>query len=225
MSESFCRFEDVQVMRAGKSVLEIPGLDFAKGEVTAVVGDNGSGKTTLLMAAGGLMDLARGRIHMFGGSFHQGRAPAARHLRRRIAFVFQEPYLFGGSVRSNLAYGLKIRKMAKAQRETRVDQILDRLGIAALGPRRSRELSGGEQRLVALGRALVLEPEVLLLDEVTANLADAAARKVEETVSALVSEKGVSVMLATHQGRQALRLATAAVNLQAGKLIGITNRK
>jgi tungstate transport system ATP-binding protein len=219
MSAPFCSFEDVQVMRAGKAVLEIPGLTLAKGEVTAVVGDNGSGKTTLLMAAGGLLDLARGRILMFGGLFHQGRAPAAVHLRRRIAFVFQEPYLFGGSVRSNLAYGLKIRRMGKPEREDRVDRILERLGITGLGSRRSRELSGGEQRLVALGRALVLEPEVLLLDEVTANLADVAARKVEETVSSLVSEKGVSVLLATHQDRHARTLASTTVHLRGGRLI------
>jgi energy-coupling factor transporter ATP-binding protein EcfA2 len=113
--------------------------------------------------------------------------------------------------------------MDKAERERRVEEMLGRLGISGLGSRRARELSGGEQRLVALGRALVLEPKVLLLDEVTANLADAAARKVEETVAALVEEKGVSVLLATHQDRHARRLAASTVHLRGGKLVGQPN--
>ncbi|HUT99922.1 MAG TPA: ABC transporter ATP-binding protein [Myxococcota bacterium] len=218
MSGPVLEFENVQVVRGGVTVLDIPALSAPAGELTLVTGENGAGKTTLMLAAGGLVDLARGRISLRGESFHAGRAPAPKRLRRRIAFVFQDPYLFGGSVRSNLTYGLKIRGLDRSKRRGLAEKILARLGIAELALRPANDLSGGERKLVALGRALVLEPEVLYLDEVTASLDDEARARVFELIGSQIAERGTSVLMATHLEGEAEGLATKKIRLHGGRL-------
>jgi ABC-type multidrug transport system ATPase subunit len=218
MSGPFLKFEDVQVVRGGVTVLDVAALSAPAGELTLITGENGAGKTSLMLAAGGLLDLARGRISLFGESFHEGRAPAPKRLRRRIAFVFQDPYLFGGSVRSNLTYGLKIRGTDRSTRRELADKMLAGLGIAELAGRPANDLSGGERKLVALARALVLEPKVLYLDELTASLDDEARVKVLELIGAQIAERGTSVLMATHLEGEAEGLATKEIKLRGGRL-------
>jgi len=199
------------------TVLDVPALSAPAGELTLITGENGSGKTTLMLAAGGLVDLSRGRISLLGELFHDGRAPAPKRLRRRIAFVFQDPYLFGGSVRSNLTYGLKIRGTDRSTRRELAGKMLARLGIAELARRPANDLSGGERKLVALGRALVIEPEVLYLDEVTASLDDEARARVLELIGSQIAERGTSVLMATHLEGEAEGLATKKIRLRGGR--------
>ncbi len=217
MSGPFLKFADVQVVRGGLTVLDVPALSAPAGELTLITGENGSGKTTLMLAAGGLVDLSRGRISLLGELFHDGRAPAPKRLRRRIAFVFQDPYLFGGSVRSNLTYGLKIRGTDRSTRRELAGKMLARLGIAELARRPANDLSGGERKLVALGRALVIEPEVLYLDEVTASLDDEARARVLELIGSQIAERGTSVLMATHLEGEAEGLATKKIRLRGGR--------
>jgi len=217
VSGPFLKFADVQVVRGGLTVLDVPALSAPAGELTLITGENGSGKTTLMLAAGGLVDLSRGRISLLGELFHDGRAPAPKRLRRRIAFVFQDPYLFGGSVRSNLTYGLKIRGTDRSTRRELAGKMLARLGIAELARRPANDLSGGERKLVALGRALVIEPEVLYLDEVTASLDDEARARVLELIGSQIAERGTSVLMATHLEGEAEGLATKKIRLRGGR--------
>lgn len=220
MSAPFLQLENLQVARGGKLVLEISSLEAPAGKITVVFGENGAGKTTMLMAAAGLIDLRSGQVRLFGETFHQGRAPAPKGLRRKIAFVFQDPYLFRRSVLNNLTYGLKIRGVSKARRRQRAEAVLHQLKISDLAGRPANDLSGGERKLVALGRALVLDPQVLFLDEVTASLDDSTREQVLASIASLASEEGKSILMATHLEGIAERLQAPAVHLKAGRIAG-----
>lgn len=220
MSAPFLQLEDLQVARGGKLVLEVPKLEAPAGQVTVVFGENGAGKTTMLMAAAGLLDLKSGEVRLFGQLFHQGRAPAPKSQRQKMAFVFQDPYLFRRSVLNNLTYGLKIRGVAKAQRREKAKAVMRQLNISDLAGRPANDLSGGERKLVALGRSLVLDPQVLFLDEVTASLDDSAREQVLSLIASLASERGKSILMATHLEGVAERLKTPAVHLKAGRIAG-----
>ena len=220
MSEPFLRIEDLRVDRGGKTVLEVPDLEAPAGQVTVVFGENGAGKTTLLMAAAGLLDLKSGQVKLFGQPFHQGRAPAPKSLRQKIAFVFQDPYLFRRSVQKNLTYALKIRGVAKTERRERAEAVMQQVGISELAGRPANDLSGGERKLVALGRSLVLDPQVLFLDEVTASLDDSAREQVLALIASLASERGKSILMATHLEGIAESLKAPSVHLRAGRIAG-----
>jgi len=218
MSQPFLQLENIQVARGGKVVLEVPDFNALAGQITVVFGENGAGKTTMLMAAAGLLDLKSGQVNLFGQPFHQGRAPAPKSLRQKIAFVFQDPYLFRRSVQKNLTYGLKIRGVAKTERRERAEAVMQQVGISNLAGRPANDLSGGESKLVALGRALVLDPEVLFLDEVTASLDDSAREQVLALIASLASERGKSILMATHLEGIAARLKAPCVHIKAGRI-------
>jgi tungstate transport system ATP-binding protein len=220
MSAPFLQLEDLQVARGGKLVLEVEKLEAPAGQVTVVFGENGAGKTTMLMAAAGLLDLQSGAVRLFGQPFHRGRAPAPKSLRQKTAFVFQDPYLFRSSVLNNLTYGLKIRGVAKAQRREKAEAVMGQLNISALAGRPANDLSGGERKLVALGRSLVLDPQVLFLDEVTASLDDSAREQVLDLIASLASDKGKSILMATHLEGIAERLKAPSIHLKAGRIAG-----
>ena len=220
MSAPFLQLEDLQVARGGKLVLEVPELEAPAGQVTVVFGENGAGKTTMLMAAAGLLDLKTGAVKLFGRPFHRGRAPAPKSLRQKMAFVFQDPYLFRRSVLDNLTYGLKIRGVARARRREKAEAVMGQLNISDLAGRPANDLSGGERKLVALGRSLVLDPQVLFLDEVTASLDDSAREQVLDLIASLASDKGKSILMATHLEGIAERLKAPAVHLKAGRIAG-----
>jgi tungstate transport system ATP-binding protein len=220
MSAPFLQLEDLQVARGGKLVLEVPKFEAPAGQVTVVFGENGAGKTTMLMAAAGLLDLKSGEVRLFGQPFHQGRAPAPKSLRQKMAFVFQDPYLFRRSVQNNLTYGLKIRGVAKARRREKAEAVMQQLNISDLAGRPANDLSGGERKLVALGRSLVLDPQVLFLDEVTASLDDSTREQVLSLIASLASERGKSILMATHLEGIAERLKAPAIHLKAGRIAG-----
>jgi ABC-type multidrug transport system ATPase subunit len=211
-------FRDVQVELAGKRVLDLPELRAERGQITGLLGDNGAGKTTLLHAAAGILDLARGEILLDGERFHHGRAPAPKKLRQKTALVLQEPLLLSRQVERAVGFGLRARGVPREERTERVRKTLDRLGLSHLASRGERELSGGERRLAAFAAAVVVEPGLLLLDEVTSGLDDAAIERVEREIKAL-SEGGTTVLLTTHQSEHASRLAHRTVRLRAGQLV------
>jgi ABC-type multidrug transport system ATPase subunit len=222
MSQSFLEIKDVQVLRAGNLVLDVPSLSAPAGTITVVTGENGAGKTTLLLAAAGLLDLARGQVDLLGEAFHRGKAPAPRRMRRQVAFVFQDPYLFNRSVRSNLTYGLKIRGVARTERRMRAGEVLERLGISALADRPANDLSGGERKLVAVGRAMILTPKVLFLDEVTASLDDEAREKVLTLIRTVLADGNTNVMMATHMEGIAKSLAARNIVLNNGRIASVS---
>ncbi len=204
---------DVRLARGGRTVLDIPALDIPARAVTAVVGANGAGKSTLLRLLAGLLAPDAGRLALHGTPLDARPATLAA-LRRRVTYVAAAPYLFHGSVRRNVAYGLRAR--GRRERDA-VAAALDAVGAAALAERAARSLSSGETQRVALARALALAPEVLLLDEPTANVDRASVPDIEALLAGL-PDTGCTVVLATHDREQAHRLAARLVALEDGRL-------
>jgi tungstate transport system ATP-binding protein len=182
------------VRRAGRSVLEDCSLRLAAGEAIVLTGDNGSGKTTLLRLLAGLDVPDAGEVRFAGMPIGRGLTGARR---RRLQYVGAHPYLFSGSVRGNLAYGLVMSGIPAAERDRRVADAVEwaRLG-GALATAPSR-LSSGERQRVAIARARALDPEVVLLDEPTANLDSRSRAEVLGLVRALCAG-GAAVLVAAH---------------------------
>jgi tungstate transport system ATP-binding protein len=213
------RLEALTLRYGGRQVLDIDQLEVAAGEVLCLVGPTGAGKSSLLRLLAGLERPTSGRL-LF--DHHRlDRHPLPLEGQRRLTLVFQRPLLLAGTVRANVEYGLRLRGLGRRQREARVAAAFGRLGLAPLASRPARTLSGGEAQLVALARALVLEPEVLLLDELTAHLDPARVALVEEVVRADHRQRGTTVVWATHNLFQARRCADRVGLLLEGRLAAV----
>jgi tungstate transport system ATP-binding protein len=176
--------------------------------VTALIGPNGAGKSVTLRLIDGLLQPDAGAIR-FG-------ARSASEVRR--AFVFQKPGLIRASVAANVAVALApLRLLARAAAE-RVEAALRQVGLAERAADAARKLSGGEQQRLALARALVTEPELLLLDEPTASLDPGATEAIEEIV-AVTAEGGTKVLLVSHNLGQVARLASDVIVLSQGRAV------
>jgi thiamine transport system ATP-binding protein len=205
-------------LRRGDFVLRVPRLLVPAGRVTCLVGPNGVGKTSLLLAAAGLLDLAAGEVRLDGVAFHAGRAPADRAARRRVGLVFQEPYLFSGSLGANLAYPLRLRGAGRGERRRRIAAVLERIGLPGRQRQRAAALSGGQRRLAALGRALLCRPRALLLDEVYAGLDEAACARVDALLEELLAD-GVALLAATHEPGRPRADAADVIALRVGAAV------
>jgi tungstate transport system ATP-binding protein len=205
---------DNLVRRQGDGfVLGIPQLEIRPGEVIGLLGPTGAGKTTLLRLLSGLESPHEGEIR-FRAQPLNGGTPLI--LRRQIAMIPQRPLLLGGSVRRNVEYGLRLRGAVDA---SRVEKMLADLELRPIAAQNAQTLSGGQTQLVALARALVIEPDVLLLDEPTANLDPAHVALVEQAIGRFRQEKRATIIWATHNLFQARRVADRVALLLAGQLI------
>ena len=198
-----------------RRVVDVEALDVERGEILCLVGPSGSGKSTLLRLLNFLEPPTSGTI-LFDGQPVPLELPLA--LLRRVTTVFQRPILLNRSVRDNVAYGLRLRGLSL---DGRVDEALDRVGLTAFAHQPAHKLSGGELQRAALARALVLDPEVLLLDEPTANLDPYNVGLIESIVRAQNRERGTTVVLVTHNVFQARRLASRAGLLLEGKIVEV----
>ncbi len=191
------------------------------GRTTAVLGPSGAGKTTLLEAIAGLRR-ARGRL-VVGGTVLQDDA-LRRFLppeARRLGFVPQDGALFPHlSIRRNLAFG-QARAAPEGDPQRDFDALVEALDLGALLDRSPRHLSGGERRRVALGRALLARPRLLLLDEPTAGLDPLRARKALARIRRLATERNVPLLVVTHNLEEALALADQAVLLEGGRAVAV----
>ncbi|MGQ9684422.1 MAG: ABC transporter ATP-binding protein [Anaerolineae bacterium] len=210
--------KDVVQAYGTRTVLNVPDLQVQDGEVLAVVGPSGAGKSTLLRLLSFLEAPSQGRLAFGGRWLLPGEAPPLAQ-RRRVSMVFQQPLLLSGSVADNVAYGLKVRGCRDGR--IRIDAALDQVGLTPLRQAAARTLSGGERQRVALARALVTEPSVLLLDEPTANLDPAHVALIEEVIRQANRQRGVTVVLVTHNIFQARRLAHRVALLVAGRLVEV----
>lgn len=193
-------------------ILEDINLKVDPGEVLALIGPTGSGKTTLLRLVGLLEKPTSGEI-IFDGR-EVTRLPEGERLkaRRRMAMVFQKPVMFKASVRGNVSYGLKIRGVDRI--EERVKEAVAAVGLFGYESRDANTLSGGEMQRIALARALVLRPDLLLLDEPTANLDPKTAASIDD----LISRFEGTIIMATHNMLEAKRLADRVAVLVEGSL-------
>src|SRR5919201_304848 len=189
-------------------------LEIADGEFMVLVGPSGSGKTTALRLVAGLEVLTSGRV-LVGERGVNRIAPRDRD----VAMVFQDYALYPQmTVEQNLAFGLKMRKIPKPEIARRVRQAAEMLGIEELLQRKPRALSGGQRQRAALGRALVRDPQVFLLDEPLSNL-DAKLRVQTRTeIKRLQHDLGVTTVFVTHDQEEAMVLSDRVAVMQAGRV-------
>lgn len=199
--------------------LRIEQLDLQPGGIYLLEGANGSGKSTLLQLLALLLPPTAGTL-TFAGEPIRDEAQRQR-LRRQVTLVEQSPYLFATSVYQNLAFGLRLRQVVGELQDRRIAQALRAVGLEGYQSRQAKALSGGESRRVALARAMVLRPQLLLLDEPTAGLDRDTLPVFEECLAAL-SEQGTTLVIASHDGDQPRRLAGEVLTLQRGSLLATT---
>jgi ABC-type sulfate/molybdate transport systems ATPase subunit len=206
---------DLEVVRGGRQILQVDELSIRAGETLAVVGPNGAGKSTLLLALAGLLRPTRGSIVVDGLPLVPGRELA---YRRRIGLVFTSPLLLSTSVFGNVAAGLRFRGIGAVETRERVEHWLDRLGIAHLRDRPASQLSSGEAQRTSLARALVLEPQLLLLDEPFVSLDSATRAQLLDDFERLDVGTHSTRVLVTHHLREAIRLGDRLAILLDGRI-------
>jgi tungstate transport system ATP-binding protein len=209
------RLESIRHRYGSRIVLDIERLEVRCGETLAIIGPSGCGKSTLLRLLQFLERPSEGRL-TFDDQPIDGDPPLA--VRRRVTTVFQRPVVLDRPVRDNLAYGLRVRGARGYQ--DRITRLLEALALEPLADASSRTLSGGEIQRVAFGRALAFDPEVLLLDEPTANLDPYNVRIIEELIRDQKA-RGVTIVLATHQVFQARRVSDRTALLLEGRIVEI----
>jgi ABC-type Fe3+/spermidine/putrescine transport system ATPase subunit len=206
---------NVRVAYDGREVLAVDGLEVVAGETLAIIGPNGSGKSTLLRVMGLLQTPTAGDVRVQGRRVSAGRSLAER---RRMASVFQQPLLADMTVAENVGLGLRFRHADAATTAARVARWLSRLGIAGMGDRRARTLSGGEAQRVALARAFALEPELLLLDEPFASLDEPTREALLADLGTILRADRTTTVLVTHDRGEAQALADRVAVLLEGRL-------
>ena len=199
------------------TVLDLPALSFEAGRIHVLVGGNGAGKTTLLRIIAGLDRPSTGSVALFGRPLAALSRRERLAVQRRMTMCFQKPYLFNASVYRNIEYGLSSRRQSAGERCRRVAAAAESLNLSSLLERNAQTLSAGESQRVSLARALVLEPELVLLDEPVANVDQVNKGLVEQAITDL-SNRGCAVVVATHQLDQAYRLSADVTRLDRGRL-------
>lgn len=194
-------------------LLNIAKLELKRGSTYLLLGENGVGKTTLLRIIAGLEASDAGQFQFDGASFNSASERAA--LAPRLIYVHQHSYLFHTSVAENIGYGLKLRGVGKREREAMIAGELEWAGIAHLREVPPNKLSGGEKQRVAMARARVLKPELLLLDEPTANLDDVAREQVVELI-AHMRDANNCVVIATHDRELSKMQGAVRLRLEEG---------
>lgn len=214
------RLEKVTRKYDGITALRGVSLEIEDGEILTIIGPNGAGKTTLLRILALLDEPSSGKV-LYRGQYVN--SSNISHLRKKITMVFQRPVLLDDTVYENVAYGLKLRGLKDDEIIHRVEEVLDSVMLKNFSHRMAKKLSGGEQQRVVLARALALNPELLLLDEPTANLDPTNAAIVERIIKQLRGKS--TVVVATHNIFQAKRLSDRVGCILNGMIIDVDETK
>ena len=205
------RGEGLVVERGGRRILDAVDIAFEGPGISAVLGPNGAGKSVLLRVLAGVVAADAGRVTWAGH-------PPRRDLRPRLGFVFQKPVLLRRSALANVRYALHAAGVARGASLERARDALAFAGLAHLERSPARLLSGGEQQRLALARAVATQPEVLFLDEPTANLDPASTARIEALVREIAGE-GRKVVLVSHDVGQVRRLAADVAFVHHGRVV------
>ncbi len=209
--------EDVRANYGPVEVLTGISVDVAAGEFIALLGSSGCGKTTLLRAISGFVPVASGRVLVSDRDVTHA-APD----KRDMALVFQSYALWPHmTAAQNIAYGLRLRRVPRGERKRRVDAMMDLLGLEGLGERPVTRLSGGQRQRVALGRALAIEPQILLLDEPLSNLDARIRQSVRHEIKEIQKQLDITTIHVTHDREEAMVMADRIVILDRGDVAQI----
>ena len=209
------RLQSIRKSYGSNVALDIEELTIAEGRLYTLTGANGAGKSTLLSILAFLAPPTSGEIFYAGKRVDRDHG-SVEESRRKVTLLHQSPYLFGGSVDDNVAFGLKVRGIRGEEQRRRIDEALDVVGLRGFRDRKARELSGGEGQRVAMARALALKPEVLLLDEPLANI-DRETTGLLEAVIASLPARGTTVVMTTHDPDHPGRLNGESIFLEGGR--------
>lgn len=213
--QPYLAIENVSVSYDGTRVLSDVTLDVAQGELVALLGSSGCGKTTLLRSIAGFVTPEAGRIRVDGRDI-----TALPPEKRGTAMMFQSYALWPHmTVAGNISYGLRMRGASKDAIGKRVGEMLTLLQMQGFGPRPVTQLSGGQRQRVALGRALAVDPKLLLLDEPMSNLDYKVRIELRHELRALQKRIGITAVYVTHDREEALTLADRIAVLDAGKVV------
>jgi tungstate transport system ATP-binding protein len=201
-----------------RTVLDIGNLDIEDGSIYALLGPNGAGKTTLLNILAFLDAPTSGQIHYHGKPIRFIEAQL-QVLRKEVVMVDQHPILFSTTVFKNLEFGLKIRRIAKKERERIIEETLDLVDMRSFIRAQAHRLSGGETQRVALARGLALSPKVFLCDEPTASVDAENQTTIMNILRRINEEKKITVIFTTHDRSRAADLAHHTLVLDNGRLI------
>jgi putative ABC transport system ATP-binding protein len=209
------------VLRAENLVRDIPGrrlvdsISFAveRSELLAIAGPSGSGKTSLLRLLNRLDEPTAGSVFVDGRDFREMRP---RELRRRVGMVMQRPFLFPGTVEENIRFGPE--QHGETLDAAAVEDLLQRVGLGGFGNRAVDNLSGGEAQRVSLARTLANRPSVLLMDEPTSALDETLKLQIEQLILAVVNQHQLGCVVVTHDGGQAVRIASRVLRIDAGRM-------
>jgi tungstate transport system ATP-binding protein len=192
----------------GRTIIDRISVQITEGPRTVILGPNGAGKSVLMRLCHGLLRPTSGTISWKGGV----------NGRRRQAMVFQRPVMLRRSALANIVYGLKLAGISPRECWLRAEDVLEAVGLANVARRPARVLSGGEQQRLAIARAWALGPEVMFLDEPTANLDPGAMRDVERLIGQ-IRAGGTKIVMTTHNLGQAKRLGDEILFLSQGRLV------
>lgn len=189
--------------RRAVTALKAVSFEAFPGDIVLTEGPSGAGKTTMLTVSAGLLTPDQGRVFLGGRVLSEMSAAERRaHRARNVGFVFQRANLLDGlTVRENILLATVLARIVREEAEDRASQLMTAIGIDELGDRRPNELSGGEEHRVAVARALVHKPSVVFADEPTGNLDSVSGRAVAEALATLARERGVCVIMASHDAR------------------------
>ena len=201
------RLEQINKCYGKKIIFQNFSSTFVSGKITGLLGDNGVGKSTLLRLIAGLDLDYSGHIYYDGQLLNKA-------LYQQMTMVFQTPYLLKRSVYENIAYPLKLRHRPSAEIKTKTEAMIGRLGIEHLAKQYAHKLSGGESQKVALARALIFEPDLVLLDEPMSGIDAASVSFMEQMIRDYVQQYHKTVIMITHNARQVQELCDSVVRLR-----------
>jgi tungstate transport system ATP-binding protein len=216
------KLENLKRSHGTRTVLSIDKLEILPNQIYTLIGPNGAGKTSLLQILSFLDKPTSGTVHFLDNrvSFEEKQL---HEIRRQVVLLDQNPIMFTGSVWQNVEFGLKVRKVAAKARRKGIEEALELVGMENFSDYDARGLSGGETKRVALARALVLHPEVLLCDEPTANVDNENQEIILNIIERINKERKGSVIFSTHYLSQGQRLADHTLLLQNGALSDIAS--
>lgn len=201
----------------GRQVVNHVGLTVAPGEIVGLLGPNGAGKTTTFRMCMGMVKPDEGRIQFRGQDVTT--SPIYKRARLGLGYLAQEPSVFRKlSVLDNLLAVLEVRRIPKAERLRRAEELLEEFGLSRLRESRGEVLSGGERRRLEIARALATQPSLILLDEPFSGVDPIAVEEIQEILASL-KDRGIAILLTDHNVRETLHITDRAYILAQGKVL------